>query len=136
MVLRMKNLLVLLALTGFFACSSPQESADCIETDYGIDFTAEAENIYCFSDDLMIEIVSLENALCPCNVLCDWDGEIIVHMNIIRGDQIKEYDYHSVLQDANVPIDLALSFKGYELVSDCTDDNPSTEVAHVILRVG
>lgn len=75
--------LYILLLTS--ACTK-EEVATCTEVDYETAFIVESDKIYCFDDGSQIQIDSIGNALCPCDVDCIWGGEILIYLQAQEPD--------------------------------------------------
>ncbi len=123
----------------FFLCSSCDEegNGDCFEISYGQIFTAEVGDKFCLPDGSEVKIEQLNNMLCPCNVMCSWEGEIVAQLTFTFNEEILEYEYHAEVDDwnAELPNDLLIQDHAFELESECTEANPSPKVKSVDLEI-
>jgi len=132
----MKNLSVLtIILMTFvlFSCSK-SENEICIEVNYDEKFSIEEGKEYCFPDESVLKIVAFRNEFCPCNVICVWEGQMVVEMEWQAvGDSTYFFDYLSSNNTnfpTNFPSGLEITEEDEDIVfeDDCTESNPSPDI--------
>jgi len=74
----MKYLTTTLFLLVLFSSCKDEDS--CTSVDYEVAFLLEAGQNYCFPDDTQLEVKTLNNEYCPCDVQCIWGGQMTVDM--------------------------------------------------------
>ncbi len=140
----MKNLSLLLAVSiltlSILSCT---RSADCTTVDYDTPFTIMANETYCLPDGSELLIKSLNNAFCPCNAVCDWEGQMTLDVTLTDNAGVEidgEIGTHQVITwpSEDLPgllINVASVPDSITFVTDCTQAMPSPAIAEAIVVV-
>ena len=146
----MKNFLLVLLLPCLLLVSCRDEDDDtCIEADYGVTLLVEVGDTYCFSDELEMKIVSLNNEFCPCGVDCVWEGQLAIEMEwkladdsditgwILEPGESVEHTHLSAMDDEMLLDDIRITtlMESIKYEVECSNDNPSPEVVSVELLI-
>ncbi len=128
---------LLLALI-LISCSD--ESPVCTEKAYGEAFPILAGESYCFEDDTELNVVSLNNEFCPCNMQCFWEGQMTINMEWAMSDgTVIEYLHNTAEQIENevLPGGIVVSSQedAFSLEEDCSDANPSPAIVEATITV-
>jgi len=132
LISNMKNLLISLVLLGLLcACNNDDMPKQCTTVQYGTAFLIETNNTYCFTDDTQLEVVSLNNEYCPCDVNCFWSGQLTIDIKWTFADgSTKTYKHNaaaSVMANEELPDGLEVRADEDTVVfeEECSDSNPS-----------
>lgn len=89
-----KQLLPFLLLTFIIGLTSCDKNDDlieltCSEAQYNERITVSDNTAFCFPDGQEIQVLSLINAFCPCNVMCIWEGQLSLQVRWIDADGVE-----------------------------------------------
>ncbi|MBC7884501.1 MAG: hypothetical protein H7X99_03455 [Saprospiraceae bacterium] len=115
----MKNCMWFILLLSIFACN--KEDVTCTDINYNKAFTAEVDKKYCIDDENFILITNIENALCPCDVVCIWEGEFLIHMTVSADGTLHEYILGSSGQIPRTPTFDSFRIKFLSITPDACD---------------
>ena len=143
----MKNfLLFMLACLAFLfvSCSdsddvseddvSEEASSMCNDVTYDDPFDVELDGVYCFPDGTQLTVLEIKNDFCPCNVVCIWQGEMVINMEWTDGTTVEEFRYGSddnpAAADNLLPNGALITDEDedIEFVTPCTQSNPSPDI--------
>lgn len=119
------------------ACSDSDEpetkSEACIDVEYNETFAVEVDGQYCFPDGTELKVNAFRNDFCPCNVICVWQGQMVIEMEWTDGTEVVEFEYQSDDNpnfDNSLPNGAVISDldEDIEFITPCTDANPSPEI--------
>lgn len=90
----MKNLILLSFLFIVVSCNKDiEETANsplsCTEAEYKLEFNLVLDNEVCFPDGNSLILSDVQHQLCPCEVLCDSEGDIFFALETF--DDIQDY---------------------------------------------
>lgn len=125
------------------SCGDPEEEIlTCRDVAYDVAFVIEAGNSYCFPDEVILEVTALNNAFCPCNLVCVWEGQMTVDMEwTFPGEEPIEYIYQAgflpAQQNDFLPDGIEISADQDEIVfeEECSDSNPNPEILEAVITV-
>ncbi len=125
------NRQVALTIAAFFILSmnSCSKSDDCTEVQINEVFEFQQSDLICLDSNTEIEIKSINDQRCPCNVQCVWEGEFIFELIIKKNQEEEIYLLHQKLEN-DLPMIEALNFNNIELLSQdsCNDPVPINEM--------
>jgi len=127
----MKNLIAFIVVAYFFLISSSctkKPMVNCNEVEYGVEFTIEANHVYCFSDGYEFEVTSLKNEFCCCFCVCVWEGQIVA--NLILNDDA-EFAFQTSFEEVPLPDNKIISMTGYELLVDCENGGENPPIKNI-----
>ena len=86
----------------------------CIEAEYKIEFDIHLDEEVCFPDGHSIILKDVQHLLCPCEVLCDAEGDLLIVLetltliddNVIVAE--KDFFTRGVFKDSDI-------FSGHEI---------------------
>ena len=112
----------------FNACGKAVE--ECVDVEYTKSFTIEKEGKYCLPDGNYFEVEELENGFCPCNVICIWEGEMILFFEAEFNG--KEFS-GSIGSSENTPKSFVdesyeMHFSHIEFEVPCSENVPSPKI--------
>ena len=117
----------------------PLVSTACDMQEYDVAFEIVPGSLICFSDDVMLEVISLNNELCPCVAVCVWGGEVSANFKWTVDGVVTEqhHSFHPNAENKNLPdgITASHSEEPYTIEEDCSESNPFPAVAKVELVV-
>ena len=58
----------------------------CVDIEYNESFNLEIGSSACLSDGRMIKLLSVEDQFCPCDIYCDWSGELLLSLELTEID--------------------------------------------------
>ena len=123
------NKILLLALIALFIVSCNQDEG-CIEAEYDEYIILEEGNDYCLPNGDSFTVSKLENAFCPCDVICVWEGEMLLHYEgEFNGIQVDTFvgsndNTDKLFGSGNHEI----QFINIEFVEPCSETLPSPEI--------
>lgn len=139
----MKHIWLILILVStsilIFSCNKHEDQSklSCIDVEYDLFFTIEDGKTYCFPDNNTISISSLANEYCPCNVVCVWEGQMMMNYeveidNVISTGALgsggpKEF---TLIKEV-----LQVVFENIEFVEPCSDSNPSPIILKADIKI-
>ena len=134
-ILVMKYFFFLFLATILFSCNKSDN--DCNDVEYDQSFTIEEGIKYCFSDGNSLIVEELENAFCPCDVICVWEGEMIFHYKV----NINNTEYSGIVGSSN-NTDNLLGIEPFtmqtieiEFEVPCSESVPSPKILSAEVRV-
>jgi len=95
---------------------------ECIDAEYGNDFEFKLDDEICLQDGTMILVAGIDDARCPCNVECIWEGEFIFELEISNGT-VEETFLLNEKSEMESPVNFSLDFLDVRLISEdsCAD---------------
>jgi len=109
----------------------------CRDVDYSTEFIIEADSEYCFPDGVILEVSSIDNEFCPCNVVCVSPGTMVIKTvwTLSDGGSL-DYTFPSPLGTV-LPDGMTLIADADDVVfeSECTDSNPSPPITEMVIQV-
>jgi hypothetical protein len=93
----MKQIIFILIVISVFSCKK-DENTECKNISYNTPFVAVVGQKYCIDESNSITIDTVENQLCPCNVLCTWEGEFIFVMKVKASGKEYKHEFGSSIK--------------------------------------
>lgn len=97
----MKYLIIVFTFVVFFSCKK-DENTECTKINYNQAFTASVGTTYCIDENNSIVIDSVANQLCPCNVVCVWEGEYSLRLSVTADGKNYQYNLGTSLMTPDV----------------------------------
>lgn len=117
-----KVLLTIAGLSLFLSCS--KEEPNCEDISYNQEFVFKNEDVFCLPDGIELTISNIEDARCPCDVICVWEGEFLFELSITDGQNTEVYILHEKIENEDLQL-FNLQFDNILFLSDEDScDNP------------
>lgn len=138
---KLKYLIIISIFWTIAACGDSEE--ECQEASYASNITIMEDDILCFDDGVELQINSLNNEFCPCNVQCVAAGFISIDMVWTLADGTTLNLTHNETMDA-IPIPTQIPPGNFEITADidsiifereCSNINPQPDIESVVIQV-
>jgi len=139
-----KNFLLTILALGFLctACNkdgNDTSSLECQDVNYSSAFSIEANNKYCFPDEVSLTILDIKNEFCPCFANCIWEGEMVIDMQwILASGETTIFSFHQAATiNDSLPSSIMVTTDVENIVfeNDCTSGDPSPAITSTIITV-
>jgi hypothetical protein len=77
----MKQLFSIFCIVFYLSSCSDKSFEECVDVSLEKPFIAVVGKSYCLDEENYLKIDSIDNQLCPCNVVCVWEGEMYIHFS-------------------------------------------------------
>lgn len=105
-LLIMKKLLFYFILVALFTSCVKEESVhrNCISAEYNKVFEFKLSEEVCFPDGNTIVLENIEHQLCPCEMVCAWEGDLYITLTGYIGSESKEKQFYPSRYEINAEI--------------------------------
>jgi len=110
----------LLSFISFLSCSKQD---DCQVINFDQLFQFQEGDIFCLGTDIEIQIKTVEDQRCPCEVVCVWEGEFIYELIITSNSEEEKYFLHEKIE-IEATLLTGLIFSDILLLSDDSCEDP------------
>ena len=110
----------LISLIIFLSCNK-QEDCQVIDIDQLFQF--QEGDIFCLGTDIEIQIKTVDDQRCPCDVVCVWEGEFVYELIITSNSEEEKYSLNEKIEN-EATILTGLTFSDIRLVSDDSCEDP------------
>ena len=89
----MRYLYTLLMALILLSCSENEAEKGCREVEYDKVFEMKVSDEVCFPDGNTILLEKIEHQLCPCDVVCVWEGDLFITFSTTVDGETKEKSF-------------------------------------------
>lgn len=124
----MKNLILFSFLLMLVSCGDEEiieiNSTPCTEIEYKVEFDLSLNEEICFPDGNSLILTDVKHQLCPCDVVCETEGDLLVVLKTVTisdnytYESNKEFNTREVFNDSEIFTDYEITAFSYTYNND------------------